>query len=99
MDKNMMWVETLWNPLNEKKKSLMDDKQSLIRVAAYCRVSPGRDTYVHSLINQINHFTFFIRSKPNWKFSGIYYDKGLVQLILIIEWTKKVIAPCKRRSY
>ena len=77
MDKNMMWVETLWNPLNEKKKSLMDDKQSLIRVAAYCRVSPGRDTYVHSLINQINHFTFFIRSKPNWKFSGIYYDKGV----------------------
>ena len=65
-----MWVETLWNPLNEKKKSLMDDKQSLIRVAA-CRVSPGRDTYVHSLINQINHFTFLLEVNQTGSFQNL----------------------------
>ena len=77
MDEKTMWVETLWNPLNEMKTSLMEDKETIIKVAAYCRISPGPETDIHSLINQINHFTFYIRSKPNWKFAGIYYDKGV----------------------
>lgn len=77
MDEKIMWVETLWNPLNDMKTALMEEKEEEIKVAAYCRISPGRETDIHSLINQINYFTLLIRSKSNWKFAGIYFDKGV----------------------
>ena len=72
----MLWVETLWNPLAEMKKSLMEDKESVIKVAAYCRVSESTSKEIDSLINQINHYTLSIYRRSNWKFVGIYYDKG-----------------------
>lgn len=77
IDENRMWVETLWEPLNEKNNSLLGGSESEIGVAAYCRVSPGHSKDIHSLLNQISYFTLLIRSKPNWKFAGIYFDNGI----------------------
>ncbi len=70
-----MWVRTLWDPVEARNESpLIGDKP--VRVAAYCRVSTDIEIQLHSLENQVQHYTHLIRSKPNWKFVGVYFDKG-----------------------
>lgn len=46
------------------------------RVAAYCRVSCGKDTMLHSLAAQIDYYRSKICSTPGWKFSGVYADEA-----------------------
>ena len=75
MDEKTLWVQTLWNPLNELKKSPLESKEQGIRVAAYCRVSSDRNNF-SSLINQVSYYTEYIKNRDNWKFAGIYYDIG-----------------------
>ncbi len=70
-----MWVQTLWDPLHKKNQSPMHSKDSGIRVVAYCRVSNNRNN-LNSFMNQISYFTNLIKSKPNWKFTGVYFDSG-----------------------
>ena len=70
-----MWVRTLWDPVKEREESpLLGEKQ--VKVAAYCRVSTDFEAQVRSLENQVHHYTHLIRSKPNWKFVGVYFDSG-----------------------
>ncbi|MGF7186608.1 DNA invertase Pin-like site-specific DNA recombinase [Desulfitispora alkaliphila] len=72
-----MWVKTLWAPLDELNQSPLESSELGIKVAAYCRVSPGVDAKIKSLENQVKHYTHFIKNKPNWKFVGIYFDDGV----------------------
>jgi len=72
-----MWVQTLWNPINERHKSPLDSPEPGIKVAAYCRVSMKEEEQLRSLENQVHHYTHFIKSKPNWRFVGVYYDDGI----------------------
>lgn len=44
------------------------------RVAAYARVSCGKDAMLHSLAAQIDYYWEFIRNNPDWDFAGIYAD-------------------------
>lgn len=70
-----MWTKTLWDPVKEREESpLIGEKQ--VKVAAYCRVSSTLDEQLRSLENQVSHYTHLIRSKPNWKFVGVYVDNG-----------------------
>ncbi|MFZ3578063.1 recombinase family protein [Virgibacillus sp. DJP39] len=70
-----MWVRTLWDPVKEREESpLLGEKQ--VKVAAYCRVSTDFEAQIRSLENQVHHYTHLIRSKPNWKFVGVYFDSG-----------------------
>ncbi len=70
-----LWTKTLWNPVKEREESpLLGEKQ--VKVAAYCRVSTAFEDQVRSLENQVHHYTHLIRSKPNWKFVGVYFDSG-----------------------
>lgn len=54
----------------------MSDFAKKLRVAAYARVSSGKDESLDSLFNQVSHYTEYIRSKPNWVFAGIYKDEA-----------------------
>ena len=47
------------------------------RVAAYARVSDGKDTMLHSLSAQVSYFNDLIQSNPEWEFSGIFADEAL----------------------
>ena len=49
----------------------------LLRVAAYARVSSGKDAMLHSLSAQIGYYTELIQSNPEWQFIGIYSDEAL----------------------
>lgn len=48
-----------------------------LRVAAYCRVSSGKDAMLHSLSNQVSYYNNFIKSNRNWEFAGIYADEAI----------------------
>ena len=46
------------------------------RVAAYARVSCGKDTMLHSLAAQIDYYKALIRNNHAWIFAGVYADEA-----------------------
>jgi DNA invertase Pin-like site-specific DNA recombinase len=46
------------------------------RVAAYARVSSGKDAMLHSLSTQVSYYSKFIQNHPDWEFAGIYADEA-----------------------
>lgn len=44
------------------------------RVAAYARVSSGKDAQLHSLSAQISYYNSYIGSRGDWELAGIYAD-------------------------
>lgn len=55
------------SPLTVKRK----------RVAAYARVSSGKDSMLHSLSAQISYYNSYIGSRGDWELIGIYADEAL----------------------
>ena len=53
-------------PCLEKKK----------QVAAYARVSSGKDAMLHSLAQQVSYYSDLIRKEPGWAFAGVYADEA-----------------------
>lgn len=49
----------------------------LERVAAYCRVSSGKDAMLHSLSTQVSRYSEFIQRHPGWAYAGVYADEAL----------------------
>ena len=49
----------------------------LKRVAAYARVSMGKDAMLHSLAAQVSYYSDLIQRNPEWEYSGVYADEGL----------------------
>ena len=47
-----------------------------LRVAAYARVSSGKDAMLHSLSAQVSYFSDYIQKHPGWVFAGIYADEA-----------------------
>lgn len=46
------------------------------KVAAYARVSSGKDAMMHSLSAQISYYSKLIQDNPNWKYVGVYADEA-----------------------
>jgi len=46
------------------------------RVAAYARVSSGKDAMLHSLSNQISYYSRLIQNNPKWEYMGVYADEA-----------------------
>lgn len=47
------------------------------RVAAYARVSTGKDTMLHSLTAQVSYYQDLISNHVGWEFAGIYADEAI----------------------
>ena len=45
-------------------------------VAAYCRVSSGKDTMLHSLAAQVSYYSELIQSHGEWEYAGVYADEA-----------------------
>ena len=59
-----------------------EKERSLVRVAAYCRVSTDSDEQLDSYQAQITYYTDYIAKNPDWRFAGIYadmYNRILIQ--------------------
>ncbi len=46
------------------------------KVAAYARVSSGKDAMLQSLSAQINYYSNMIQSRNDWLFAGVYADEA-----------------------
>ncbi len=55
----------------------MKKQEGILRVAAYCRVSTNEREQHNSYINQINYYTDYIASKPNWSLVSVFADEGI----------------------
>lgn len=49
----------------------------LTRVAAYARVSSGKDAMLHSLSAQVSYYSQLIQSHNGWQYVGVYADEAL----------------------
>ncbi len=47
------------------------------RVAAYARVSSGKDAMLHSLSAQVSYYSEYIQKQNNWQYVGVYADEAL----------------------
>ena len=47
------------------------------RVAAYARVSSGKDAMLHSLSAQISYYNSLIQMEDGWEFAGVYSDEAI----------------------
>ena len=47
------------------------------RVAAYARVSCGREAMLHSLSAQVSYYSRLIQKTPGWEYAGVYADEAL----------------------
>lgn len=65
-------VTRIFNP--EEKR---EETASLLRVAAYCRVSTKSDEQASSYETQVAVYTQKINAEPGWTLAGIYADRGL----------------------
>ena len=48
-----------------------------VRVAAYARVSDGKDAMLHSLSNQVSYYSDLIQNNNDWLYAGIYVDEAV----------------------
>jgi hypothetical protein len=46
------------------------------RVAAYARVSCGKEAMLHSMSAQISHYSGYIAQNPDWEYAGVFCDVG-----------------------
>jgi len=59
------------------KKISITAMPSLTRVAAYARVSSGKDEMLHSLAAQVSYYSNSIQRHPGWIYAGVYADEAL----------------------
>lgn len=65
------------------------------KVAAYARVSSGKDAMLHSLSAQISYYSSFIQSHGDWKFSGVYADEAITGTKETRAEFQRMITDCK----
>lgn len=58
-------------------------------VAAYARVSSGKDAMLHSLSAQISYYSAYIQKHGDWCFCGVFADEAMtVQKIQDLNFRK-----------
>ena len=64
-------------------------------MAAYARVSTGKDAMLHPLTAQIDYYKTKIRANPAWIFAGVYVDKAKTGTKETREAFGQLIADCR----
>ena len=65
------------------------------RVAAYARVSNGKDAMLHSLSVQISYYNNYIGSRGDWELAGIYADEAMTGTKDDRPEFQKMLADCR----
>ena len=69
--------------------------ERLIKVAAYARVSSGKDAMLHSLAAQITYYQKLITKHQGWEFAGVYADEALTGTKDNRQEFQRLIKDCK----
>lgn len=83
--------------MNRQIKALqaLPKLEKLTRVAAYARVSSGKDAMLHSLSQQVNYYCNLIQTHPDWEYAGVYADEAYTGTKDERPEFLKLIAACK----
>lgn len=65
------------------------------RVAAYARVSSGKDAMLHSLSAQVSYYSELIQSRSGWQYVGVYADEALTGTKDNREKFQRLLADCR----
>lgn len=65
------------------------------RVAAYARVSSGKDAMLHSLSAQVSYYSNLIQNHPGWLYCGVYADEALTGTKENRENFQRLLAECR----
>lgn len=65
------------------------------RVAAYARVSSGKDAMLHSLSAQVSYYSSLIQSHEDWLYVGVYVDEAKTGTKDSREAFQRLIADCQ----
>lgn len=66
-----------------------------LRVAAYARVSCGKDAMLYSLAAQVDHYSTYIRHHPSWEYVGVYADEAKTGTKDSRENFRRMLADCR----
>jgi len=72
--------------------------QKNLNVAAYARVSCGKDAMLHSLSAQVNYYSNLIQNHSGWTFCGVYADEAKTGTKDSRENFQKLLEDCKARK-
>ena len=64
-------------------------------VAAYARVSSGKEAMLHSLAAQVDYYSTYIRHHPGWEYVGVYTDEAKTGTKDSREGFQRLLADCK----
>lgn len=64
-------------PKTVTKINYLPRLESKKKVAAYARVSSGKDAMLHSLSAQVSYYNALIQREDGWQFVGIYADEAI----------------------
>lgn len=67
------------------------------KVAAYARVSSGKDAMLHSLSAQISYYSQLIQNNPKWEYAGVYADKAISGTKTEREQFQKLLEECRNK--
>jgi DNA invertase Pin-like site-specific DNA recombinase len=65
------------------------------KVAAYARVSSGKDAMLHSLSSQVEHYKKMILKNNEWEFAGVYADEALTGTKDSREEFQQLLSDCR----
>lgn len=65
------------------------------RVAAYARVSCGKDAMLHSLSAQVSFYSNLIQNHPGWQYAGVYSDEALTGTKESRAGFQKLLSECR----
>ena len=65
------------------------------KVAAYARVSSGKDAMLHSLSAQVSYYSELIQRHPGWLYCGVYADEALTGTKDSRENFQRLLAACR----
>lgn len=69
--------------------------QKLKKVAAYARVSNGKDAMLHSLSAQVSYYSALIQKTPGWEYAGVYADEAVSGTKNTREQFQKMLRDCR----
>ena len=82
-------------PKTVKRMAFAPKLPTLLKVAAYARVSSGKDAMHHSLSAQVSRYSEYIQSHPGWQYVGVYADEAKTGTRDSREQFQRLLADCR----
>ena len=68
---------TVIEPTIQRTQQTENSEQKKLRVAAYARVSTDQEEQESSYEAQVDYYTRYIKSNPDWEFIRVFADRGI----------------------